>query len=182
MKEIIEEIADVAVAANEAAIQSDTKLPALRKRKEELQKGISNIIAVIEKGIASEALLSRITELESQVRDVDAQIEKEEKECFQLDKYQVIYWLSTFLDGDIEDDDFKRKLIDLLVNSVTVWDLPDGDFEITTAYNLTSCPSKTFRIPKKFGFEDKRFTLGCESELLRFVGSICLQTKRHSPP
>ena len=30
-----------------------------------------------------------------------------------------------------------------MVNSVTVWDEPDG-YRITTAYNLTSCKTKTF--------------------------------------
>lgn len=48
-----------------------------------------------------------------------------------------------------------------MINSVTVWDEPDG-FRITTAYNLTSCKSKTFRIApsgeKGFGFEGSEST------------------------
>lgn len=45
-------------------------------------------------------------------------------------------WLSQFLSGDIEDEDFRRHLIDTLINSVTVWDEPDGGYKITTVYNL----------------------------------------------
>lgn len=36
-------------------------------------------------------------------------------------------------------------IIDLLVNSVTVWDEPDGWYKITSVYNLTSNKTKTFR-------------------------------------
>jgi len=52
-------------------------------------------------------------------------------------------------------------MIDLIVNSVTVWDEPDG-FRITTAYNLTSCKNKTYRVSpssgKEFGFEGPEST------------------------
>ena len=62
-------------------------------------------------------------------------------------------------------DNDKRIIIDLIVNSVTVWDEPDG-FRITTAYNLTSCKNKTFRVNKDsgsgsvsgFGFEGSEST------------------------
>ena len=65
-----------------------------------------------------------------------------------LDKEQVIFWLEQFKDGNIEDEDFRRQLIDLFVNSVTVWDEPDDYFKITIAYNLTSLQDKTYRLPK----------------------------------
>ena len=63
-------------------------------------------------------------------------------------KEQVIFWLEQFKDGNIEDEDFRRQLIDLFVNSVTVWDEPDDYFKITIAYNLTSLQDKTYRLPK----------------------------------
>lgn len=43
----------------------------------------------------------------------------------------------------------KTHIIDLLVNSVTVWDEPDG-YRITSAYNLTSAPTKTFKVDGAF--------------------------------
>lgn len=58
----------------------------------------------------------------------------------------AIWWLSKFCEGDIEDEEFKRHIIDLLVNSVTVWDEPDGTSKITAIYNLTSHKSKTFKL------------------------------------
>lgn len=39
-----------------------------------------------------------------------------------------------------------RMLIDLFVNSVTVWDEDDDTYKVTVAYNLTSLPTKTYRL------------------------------------
>ena len=63
-------------------------------------------------------------------------------------KAQVVYWLEQFKQGDIDDDDFRRLLIDLFVHSVTVWDEEDDHFKITIGYNLTSLENKTYRLTK----------------------------------
>lgn len=180
--DIIEEIADIAVSQTEVDIAKNTKLPELTAKRGEVQKSIDNIADAIEKGVASETLMVRLTDLEKQKKNLDRQIADEEKDIFRLDRDQVIYWLSQFKGGDISDESFKRQLIDLMVNSVTVWDLPDDDFEITTAYNLTSCKSKTFRASDRFGFEGLSSTIRRISEPIIFIGAICVQTKRHSLP
>ena len=180
-QEVIEEIADIAVSQTEADIAQHTKLPELTAKRAELEQGIDNIATAIEKGVASERLMSRLTELEKEKKILDRQIADEEKDIFRLDRDQVIFWLSQFSEGDINDERFRRQLIDLMVNSVTVWDLPDGDFEITTAYNLTSCKSSTFKASERFGFEKPSSTIERISELV-VIGTICVQTKRHSLP
>jgi len=63
-----------------------------------------------------------------------------------LEREHIIWWLSKFLEGDIQDEEFRRQLIDLLVNSVTVWDELDGWFKITTVYNLVDQNTQTFRV------------------------------------
>ena len=90
--------------------------------------------------------MHRITGLEQQKKDYESQLAAEETSAIQLDKYMVIYWLDQFKHGDVDDERFRRNLINLLVNSVTIWDDPDGGFRITTAYNLTDTPTKTFRV------------------------------------
>ena len=180
-REVIEEIADIAVAQTEADIAQHTKLPELTAKRDEAQKAIDNIANAIERGVASETLMNRLTELEKEKKILDRQIADEEKDIFRLDRDQVVYWLSQFSEVDINDEKFRRQLIDLMVNSVTVWDLPDGDFEITTAYNLTSCKSKTFKASERFGFEKPSSTIERISELI-VIGTICVQTKRHSLP
>lgn len=173
--ENIEKIAEIAVKQSEEDIAKNTRIPVLTAREKEITKSIDNIIVAIEKGVVSDTLMLRLSELEKERKNLVCKIAEEEKEIFRLDKPQVIYWLSQFLNKDIEEETVKRQLIDLLVNSVTVKALPDGDdFEITIAYNLT--PKKTVSV---FGFKESRSTIERKSELI-VVGTLCVQTKIHS--
>lgn len=89
-----------------------------------------------------------MVELEREKKDLSAQLKKEEELIVPLEKEQVIFWLEKFKDGDIEDEEFCRLLIDLFVNSVTVWDEDNDMLKVTIAYNLTSLPTKTYRLTK----------------------------------
>lgn len=186
---IIEELADAAMAQTDQDLKENTRIPELTERKKEIEQSISNIAKAIEKGIASDTLMERLVELEKEKKTILSQLTEEEKYIVRLDRNQIIFWLSKFKNGNIEDESYKRIIIDLIVNSVTVWDEPDG-FRITTAYNLTSCKNKTFRVDKDFGskptsvfgFEESESTIGRKSELTYVWGTIFVQTKRHSLP
>lgn len=93
-------------------------------------------------------LVKRMGELEKEKKDLQVQAKKESEDIIELDKAQVIYWLEQFRGGNIEDEEFCRMLIDLFVNSVTVWDEDDNTYKVTVAYNLTSLPTKTYRLNK----------------------------------
>ena len=141
----IQEMADMAISQTEKDLRENTRIPELSERMKETESGIANITKAVEKGIASDALMNRLVELEKEKKNLLRLIAEEEKYVCKIDRDQIVYWLTKFKDGNIEDENFKRIIIDLMVNSVTVWDEPDG-FRITTAYNLTSCKNKTFRI------------------------------------
>lgn len=177
-KELIEEIADIAIQQSEADIAKHTKIPVLTNRLTEIDKSILNIVSAIEKGVASETLMQRLSQLESEKCDVNKQLSIEKCDVVELDRDMVIFWLERFADGNIQDKKFRRQLIDLLINRVTVWDTPDGDYKVEIAYNLTSHPSKTI---SGFGYKDSSSTIPRKSELL-VVGTLCVQTKIHSLP
>ena len=84
---------------------------------------------LVEKGAESETLAARLTDLEKRKRDVERRLVVAEDDYIILDKPLIVRWLSQFLNGDIEDEDFRRQIIDLLVTSVTVWDEPDGYYK-----------------------------------------------------
>ena len=142
--DVIEEMADMAIAQSDQDLKENTRIPELTARQQEIEQSISNIAKAIEKGVASDTLLDRLTQLEKDKKDIAKQLAEEEKYIYRIDRDQIIFWLTKFKDGDIEDEEFRRHIIDLMVNSVTVWDEPDG-YRITTAYNLTSCKTKTFQ-------------------------------------
>ena len=183
--ETIHELADMAISQTEQDLRDNTRIPELSERMKEVESGISNITKAVEKGIASDALMNRLVELEKEKKSLLRQITEEEKYVCKIDRDQIIHWLEKFKDGSIEDESFKRIIIDLMINSVTVWDEPDG-FRITTAYNLTSCKNKTFRISPsssgEFGFEGSESTIGRKSEPCIVWGTICVQTKIHPLP
>jgi len=163
--DVISELADMAISQSDQDLKENTHITELTGRKEEIEKAIANITRAIEKGVASDTLLNRLTELEKEKKVVAKQLAEEEKHIYRIDREQVIYWLNRFKDGDINDEKFRRIIIDLLINSVTVWDDPDG-FKITTAYNLTSCKNRTYRASQEaidssagvFGFEGSAST------------------------
>ena len=179
--EVISEIADVAVAQSEADIAQHTSIPALKQRRKEVVKSISNIVVAIEKGIASDTLMRRLTELEQEQKDIDNRIADEERQVIKLDRDMVIFWFTRFMEGDIEDDAFKRQLIDLLISRVTVWDGPDGDFRVEIAYNLTSHQNATVSLPCSSDLTAYAPPMQSNPNLYIF-GTVCVQRKRHSLP
>lgn len=175
---LIEEIADLAVAQSEKDIRETSRVPELTARLKELDKSIGNIITAVEKGVASDSMLERLMALEGEKKSVARQLKEEEKLVYRVDRKQVVYWLRSFLIGDIQDEDFRRKLLDLLVNSVTVWDDPDG-IRVTAAYNLTSKNPRTYRAEKipdnagsSFGLEVPRSTMLTRCPSLRRTSDV----------
>lgn len=146
----INELADMAVSQTETDLRENTIILTLTTEKNALEASIVNIMKAVENGTISDTLLNRLTELEAQKKDIEKQITREQKDIFLIEKPVVVYWLNRFKNGNIEDEGFRKNVINLLVNSVTVWDEPDG-FKITSAYNLTSYKTKTFRVSKDIG-------------------------------
>ena len=187
--DVIEEMADMAIAQSDQDLKENTRIPELTARQQEVEQSISNIAKAIEKGVASDTLLDRLTQLEKDKKDIAKQLAEEEKYIYRIDRDQIIFWLAKFKDGDIEDEEFRRHIIDLMVNSVTVWDEPDG-YRITTAYNLTSCKTKTFQATPNsdpscgegFGFGTPESTIERISEPFIVWGTVFVQTRRHSLP
>lgn len=181
----IQELADMAISQTEQDLRDNTRIPELSERMKETESGIANITKAVEKGIASDALMERLVELEREKKKLLRLIAEEEKYICKIDRDQIVFWLEKFKGGNIKDESFRRIIIDLMINSVTVWDEPDG-FRITTAYNLTSCKNKTFRLSPAsapgFGFEGSESTIGSKSEPCIVWGTIYVQTKRHSLP
>lgn len=144
--EYIEQIATIACEKNQHEIELDSALPSIRDRIHQVDVSLNNLLKAIESGSAPDMLVKRMGELEKEKKDLQVQAKRESDNLIELDKAQVIYWLEQFRGGSIEDEEFCRMLIDLFVNSVTVWDGDDGSYKVTVAYNLTSLPTKTYRL------------------------------------
>ena len=180
--ENIEQIAQIAVNQSEEDILNNTRIPALQEKRDSTHKSIKNIVVAIEKGVASDTLMARLTELEQEEKFLSREIEEEEKGVIRLTVPMVIFWLEQFLNGDIEDEKFKRQLIDLLVNRVEVYDLPDGDkYKVTIYFNLTSHAPKSISVSMGSDVSGYAPPNDANPNFL-VVGTVLVQTKIHSLP
>lgn len=145
--EYIEHIAEATIKAANAENKKNARIPKLEDKLRDARTAINNIMKAVERGIASDTMLHRIEELEAEAKDYEKQLAAEKSSEIHLTKEMVICWLEKFRKGDQADDVWRHRIIDLLINSVTLWDDPDGGFRVTIAYNLTSTPNKTYRVP-----------------------------------
>lgn len=142
--ELIDELADIAVKESIREVEENSVIPSLRNNVNEIQKSIDNLLKMVERGADSDSLVDRLNTLEKQKRAAEKRLVTAQDDYVVLDKDQVVWWLSKFVEGDIKDENFCQGLIDLFINSVTVWDEPDGYYKITSVYNLTQNNIKTF--------------------------------------
>lgn len=141
--EMIDDLAEAAVRASEEEVAHNTVIPALRAELHGIEKSIGNLLKLAERGADSDALFTRLEELEAQKKSTAARLAEAEDDIVILEKPHLVFWLQKFTRGDVDNDTFRRQVIDLLVNSVTVWDEPDGSFRIEYVINLLSNRNRT---------------------------------------
>lgn len=144
--ERIDEIADIAVERNRKDVESVYALQGIRHRLNEISVSTVNLTRAIESGQAPEAIVKRLNELEKEKRELLKQEKKESEGIVELDRNKIIYWLSQFKNGNIQNPEFCRQIVDLFVNSVTAWDESDGRIRLVIAYNLTDLKNKTYHL------------------------------------
>ena len=142
--ELIDELAEMAVKASEEDLANNTLIPALREKKKEVEKAISNLFKLVERGSDSPSLFNRLGELEDERKDLERQLIDAEAEIIVLDKEPIVYWFSRFLDGNPDNPEFRKRIIDILVNAVFLWDDPDG-LRIELHVNLLSTSKITLK-------------------------------------
>lgn len=190
--EVIDYVATQAEKQSEQAIRETTSIPMIQQQIKDVETKIKNLTAAIESaGASAVSLVTRISELEAQRKDLERAMQNENKSVIRLTKPMVTYWLEQVRAKSEAVGDQNAMLLDMLVNSVTVWDRgPDG-IDIETAYNLTGESPKTVRIPP----ESVPFVApkGSDTDVngspkatnpnsIFVVGLVFVQRKRHALP
>ena len=117
--EVIDQLADAVVALQKG---ENTTIPFLQKQFDDIDKRIGNIINSIEEGIANTSVKQRLDELENKKADLEIALAREKIEQTPLTKEQVIFWISRFKDGDIDDPAYRSSLVDIFINSIFLYD------------------------------------------------------------
>lgn len=137
--ENIEFYAAETVKAHQAEIQNNSLIPIIEQQIRDTEKSIKNLLKMVEAGAISETLAERLNELEKEKKAAEKRLVKEQDAIIELDKDKVIFWLSQYLDGDVSDPEFRRHIVDTMVNTVFVYDTPDGDnYELDIGFNISA--------------------------------------------
>ena len=133
----IDIIATKAMELIEKDFADTSYLAGLQENLKETDKRITNLMKAIEQGIITETTKARLEELENEKRQIIAEIEQEELKKPLLSKERIMYWLYSFRNGSIEDENYKRTIVDTLVNSIYVYDTPGGGRKIVFTFNIS---------------------------------------------
>lgn len=187
--DVIDYVATVAAKQSEDEIQQNTNIPAIREQIADIERKVRNLTKAIEaSGMAPDSLVSRIAELESQKKGLSAQLLEEQHSVIRLTKEMVVYFLESVRSKAVPMETQKKMLIELLVNSVTVYDDEPGYLKFTTAYNLSSIPTKTYRVPTssvESGCSDIAVNappLDANPNMITVFGMVFVHTKKHALP
>ena len=117
--EIIERLVDLLYNLQ---YEENTLLPRLESQLAERTKEIDNIVTAIQKGVASDALLQRLNELEENKRALEDEIKKEQAERPLFTKDQFRMALYNFRKIDTTTKEGKAKLIDTFIDRIYLYD------------------------------------------------------------
>lgn len=117
--EIIDRLADLLY---DLQYEENTILPMLEKQLAEKIKEIDNIVTAIQKGVASDTLLSRLNELEEQKKAFEEQLAKEKATSPLFTKEQFKMALYNFRKIDTTTKDGKAKLIETFIDRIYLYD------------------------------------------------------------
>jgi DNA invertase Pin-like site-specific DNA recombinase len=133
----IRRVAKAAMEEYNRQMSDNSALESLENRLVEVNKGIDNLISMMEKGAGSPALIERLNALEEQKVNLSCEIAELKSAVPKLSELSIIRWLGTFAaQGDMTSVEYGRNIVDILVNSIHVYH-EDGRFRIFIAYNLS---------------------------------------------
>ena len=122
--EIISAIVDRTMAIYEKEQKEDPVMASLLSEEKTVSAAISNMLKAIEMGIFTPTTRDRMLELEQQKKDVEARIRVHQATRPIIDRDRIEYFLNSFVGGDPQQADYRRKVISTLLASVTITDLP----------------------------------------------------------
>ncbi|OLU40428.1 hypothetical protein BO224_05400 [Erysipelotrichaceae bacterium NYU-BL-E8] len=141
--DMIEQIAEKEYALLEEEASNKSLLVSLEAEHEEVTKKIENILAAIEEGIFTPKTKERLIDLEDQQSILADKIVRERLKKPAFTKDHIVFWLEKFRAGDINDFDYKKAVINSLVNSVYLFDEEKGnDAKMIIALNIENVPAK----------------------------------------
>ena len=95
----------------------------MQRQLDDIDKAIGNLVKAIEMGIINDATVSRMNELEAQkAAIIKARADKELERGFKLTKDHILFFLEQFKNMDYSDRECQRRLVNVFINSIYLYD------------------------------------------------------------
>lgn len=101
---------------------SNVVIKNLEKKEKQLYKKIDNLMEALENGQHIEMISQRITQNEKELEETQSQFLLEMAKIFKLSEKEIKFFLTRLQNGDILDNSYRKVLVDMLVNSILVYD------------------------------------------------------------
>lgn len=164
---VIERMADAVMELQQG---ENTVLPALKNQLKDTRKSIENIVDAIQNGMFHPSMKQRMDELEAAREQLEISIAQEEMQKPMLTKEQVIFWISRFKNGNVNDMAFRQRLIDTFVNAIYLY---DDRIVLTYNYKDGSHTVTLAQVEETFGSEAKSGSdLGADAPAQKTVRCI----------
>ena len=99
-----------------------TTTPRISKRKE-VEKSLANLVKVIEKGVVSDTVTERLTQLDEQKSALNDAIETENvRVSLCEDKHSIQAYFDKFLHADVNDPEIRDQVFEYFVDKVYLYD------------------------------------------------------------
>ena len=115
----IDRIADAIVVMQE---QEDTVTPVLKQQLQQCETEIRNVMKAIRLGIITDTTKECLEDLEAQRESLKGSIAQLQLERRRFSKEEIVEWIGKYKNGNINDPDYRKEIIDTFVNSVYVYD------------------------------------------------------------
>ena len=134
--ELMEYLADRLYALQ---LTDNTKIPQMKERLAELEKGIENMLNAIQQGIILDSTKKRLSDLEEKKKALELELIQEQIKSPILTKEQILFGITKFRTLDLSTRQGRQTLIDSFVNAIYLYD----------DYSLITCNYKdgSIRIP-----------------------------------
>ena len=133
----IEKIAKKIVKLCEKNNLGNIRLKSLEAEQRKIEKEIENLVKALEKGIIDDIIITRISNKKNELDIVKSQIESEKILKSMISFEEVKKFLISFKNGDINDIQYKRSLINVFINKIVL-----NQNKLTILYNSNNSQSE----------------------------------------
>ena len=117
--ELMEYLADRLYALQ---LVDNTKIPQIKEKISELDKGIENMLNAIQQGIILDSTKKRLSDLEEQKKSLELELVQEQIKSPILMKEQIMFGITKFRTLDLSTQKGRQTLIDSFVNAIYLYD------------------------------------------------------------